>query len=430
MDRRQAAVIAAALLWINPQAKACWYHWLHGLPEPTGSWPTNLSTAQSQIASDDQANDAAIGRAIDTAAAASDSAAGSSSPALMSVTNSTSVSPASSGIDAYVTGWIINTTGATGTSTNATIKADIGTLSADVQEVAYTSTNVYIKATGIPDYSIGPWGNDPNIASNDNATFDIPRNPSEATTHTATGLGAIGVLVNGVDVFNMSDSNSYNNAGVWYNNAGYVEASSFDTSGGHPQQQGVYHYHESPTSLISELGGSSTSPVVIGYADDGFPILNDYAALTPNGSDVQMMSGYELKTYTNNVRGSGGPNVSTQYPNGYFEQDYQYVANQSLPSNEHELDQYNGAFVYTPQFPNGTYAYFATLTSSGSPAYPYMLGPDYYGTPSSDDLAGSVTVPQDATVYVTPEPNGGCMALAAALALAMTRRRRAQKRFH
>ena len=377
------AALGAFALAAPTRAEACAYHRLMGLPEPTGIWPSNLPTSARDAVSQLQAQDAADDLSV------------------------TDLTPANSPtVDTYVTSWLINTTGAKGQSTNSTINASAGTISANVQEVAYTSTDVYIKATGIPDYSIGPFGNDPNLPANDNATFDIPRNPSPATTHTATGLGAIGVLVNGVDVFNMSDGNSYNNAGVWHNNAGVVEAQSFDANNAHPQQQGVYHNHENPVTLESEIGATSTNPMVIGYAIDGYPILNGYASLTSGGPVEKMMSGYELKTYANNVRGNGGPMVNSTYVDGYFEEDYQYVADQTMPVGEAELDQYNGAFVYTPQFPNGTYAYFATTNAANTAAaYPYMLGPDYYGTPASDDLGSTVTVPSDAVVYSVPEPS-------------------------
>jgi hypothetical protein len=145
--------------------------------------------------------------------------------------------------------------------------------------------------------------------------------------------------------------------------------------------------------------------MVIGYAIDGYPIMNDYASTSPGGTIEKMVSGYSLRTYTSNIRGNGGPNVGGQYPDGYFEEDYQYIT-QSEPAGDYELDQYNGAFVYTPQFPNGTYAYFATTDSSGNAAYPYMVGPDYYGIASSDDLPGStIVVPADAVVYAVPEPS-------------------------
>jgi hypothetical protein len=407
--KRSLAVAAAltGILGINNSSRACDYHLLMGLPEPTGIWPTDPTTAVNQIKTADALDDAAITSTITMSA---------------NILAAPAISPS---VDTYVTSWMINTNGATGKSTDTTINNAVKSIPANVQQVRYTSTNVYIKATGIPDYNIGPFNGNPNVPANDNATFDIPRNPQTATTHTATGLGAIGVLINGVDVFNMSDAMSYQNLGVWHNNAGVVEAPSFDAAKAHPQQQGVYHNHENPVSLEAEIGASSTNPAVIGYAIDGYPIMNGYASLTSGGPVVKMMSGYQLKTYAGNVRGNGGPNVAGQYVDGYFEEDYQYVANQTLPAGQAELDQFNGAFVYTPQFPSGTYAYFATTDNSGNAAYPYLLGPQYYGTPSSDDLPGStVTVPADSTIYVAPEPSA---ALGFLLAMPLILRRRIHK---
>lgn len=45
------------------------------------------------------------------------------------------------------------------------------------------------------------------------------------------------------------------------------------------------------------------------------------------------------------------------------------------------LDEHNGKFDVTPEYPNGTYAYFMTEDSSSNPVYPYAIGPTYYGTP-------------------------------------------------
>ena len=95
------------------------------------------------------------------------------------------------------------------------------------------------------------------------------------------------------------------------------------------------------------------------------------------------------------------------------------MAGQSLPSGEYELDQYNGAFVYTPQFPNGTYAYFATTDATNTSAtYPYLVGPNYYGTPSSDDLGSTVTVPSNAVIYTAPEPSSlACLSVFGLMAI-------------
>jgi hypothetical protein len=415
------ALAAAALAAVPNRANACYYHWSRGLPEPTGIWPTNLTDALGQV----HALDAAEDQAITSAILSPDSAPVTASPAALPA----AVPAVSPSVDAYVNSWLINTTGVKGRSTNSTINAAVDTIPANVQQVAYTSTDVYIKATGIPDYNIGPFTGNPNTPADDNATFDIPRNPQPATTHVATGLGAIGVLLNGVDIFNISDAMSYQNKGVWYDNAGVVEAPSFDAANAHPQQQGVYHNHENPVSLESEIGATSTNPMVIGYAIDGYPIMNDYASLTPGGPVVKMMSGYQLKTYAGNVRGNGGPNVASPYVDGYFEEDYQYVV-QSLPTGESELDQYNGAFVYTPQFPNGTYAYFATTDATNTTAtYPYLVGLDYYGTPATDDLGSTVTVPTNAVLYVpsVPEP-AGIAAVAGGALLTLSRRRQSHFR--
>ena len=61
-----------------------------------------------------------------------------------------------------------------------------------------------------------------------------------------------------------------------------------------------------------------------------------------------------------------GPSIST-YALGYYLQDYQYT------SGSGDLDQYNGRTCVTPEYPSGTYAYFVTFDSSGTPAYPYVF---------------------------------------------------------
>jgi len=45
------------------------------------------------------------------------------------------------------------------------------------------------------------------------------------------------------------------------------------------------------------------------------------------------------------------------------------------------LDYYNGRFSTTPEYPNGTYAYYMTEDAAGNPSYPYAIGPKYYGVP-------------------------------------------------
>lgn len=40
---------------------------------------------------------------------------------------------------------------------------------------------------------------------------------------------------------------------------------------------------------------------------------------------------------------------------------------------------HNGRFCITPEYPNGTYAYFATVDENWNSTYPYVVGPTFYG---------------------------------------------------
>ena len=52
-----------------------------------------------------------------------------------------------------------------------------------------------------------------------------------------------------------------------------------------------------------------------------------------------------------------------------------------------DLDIYNGRFCRTPEYPQGTYAYFVTLDANDQPAFPYSAGRQWYGVVSG----GAVT---------------------------------------
>ncbi|HXS98277.1 MAG TPA: YHYH protein [Candidatus Limnocylindrales bacterium] len=91
---------------------------------------------------------------------------------------------------------------------------------ADVQRVRYSSSAVYVNATGLPSYTFGPWfgfANNGGIFANfpavQSVQFQFPSAPAAASTPTATGLGDCGLWVNGVAVFNFLDGASYSNSG-------------------------------------------------------------------------------------------------------------------------------------------------------------------------------------------------------------------------
>ena len=64
------------------------------------------------------------------------------------------------------------------------------------------------------------------------------------------------------------------------------------------------------------------------------------------------------------------------------------------------LDVYNGrANSVTPDYPKGIYAYYLPLNSSLMPVVPFLIGPNYYGTPKLQARPGIQTIPSTATTY-------------------------------
>ena len=52
-----------------------------------------------------------------------------------------------------------------------------------------------------------------------------------------------------------------------------------------------------------------------------------------------------------------------------------------------DLDEYNGRWCVTPEFPTGTYAYFVSISSNGAPTFPYNIGRAYYGSATGGNVA-------------------------------------------
>ena len=116
---------------------------------------------------------------------------------------------------------------------------------------------------------------------------------------------------------------------------------------------------------------------ILGWAYDGNPIYGAYGnanAIRVNGSSggiKRLVSSYTLDVESSNQLRPGG------YSAGFFSQDYIYK-----PTQNTDLDEFNGRFCQTDEFPNGTYAYFAPITNAGQIAYPYITNAHYNETDS------------------------------------------------
>ena len=143
--------------------------------------------------------------------------------------------------------------------------------------------------------------------------------------------------------------------------------------------------YNSPDLIIdngSEKESTKHSPI-IGWAYDGNPIYGPYGYSKVDGGVItQMLSGYQFGNPENR------PSINT-YKSGFFVEDYVHIPS----SSESVLDENNGRFCVTPEFPKGTYAYFATIDSalpdsSGvfvnfkRPIFPYLIGDKFHSKPN------------------------------------------------
>jgi len=315
-----------------------------------------------------------------------------------------------------------------------------------VQEV-YASTNwVYVRSTGLASYNMGPWylnaqhsAGFPNLPVNQKLLYRFPRTNAVPATKTANGGGQIGVFVDGVAMFNSWDAYTWdtntsadtqNITGYWNRDAYVNEGATFDAGYAHQQNTGVYHYHANPIALRYLLGdhvnynataknySEATNPPtqhspILAWTADGYPLYGPYgyANATNAGSGIRrMVSGYVIRngSYgTSNLTVNGrstipqwaarlfnvssnqsGPNVGASYPLGRYMEDNDYLGDHGYVQGvDFDLDQYNGRYCVTPEFPNGTYAYFSAIASNGTPVFPYNVGRGYYGSPVGGSVA-------------------------------------------
>lgn len=242
--------------------------------------------------------------------------------------------------------------------------------------------NRVLSGNGIPNHDVGPFPNknNPNTISEQivNEQFTLcPKIISEGGMEVAGPALAIAYAINSVK-FDPATAGRCNDAGECSLARGQgkwnIEALGHDTfnfgddmNHAHVQPTGEYHYHGMPELLINFLGDNQ-GMTLVGWASDGFPVYARYGFSNPNdaNSDLKVLSpSYKLKSQPDANRPStltklnGGPNQAATTPNtpipmGAFTQDFEYVDGLG------DLDECNGRFGVTPEFPDGIYYYVVT----------------------------------------------------------------------
>ena len=225
-----------------------------------------------------------------------------------------------------------------------------------------------IQSNGIADHAVGQFPNrsNPNAISEQDYTFVVDATPSKARQVTAVERSAFGVALNGVP-FDPNAAEWWQrdrNSGWSYDPFAVSGQLGMDRNNAHVQPNGAYHYHGLPTGFMG-AGSASEHSALIGFAADGFPIYAQYGLI--DGQIAEQQSSYQLRSGTR-PSGPGG-----RY-DGTFVEDYVYVAGVG------DLDACNGEDTVTPEYPNGTYAYFLT------DEFPYVPR-CWVGTPSTQGFA-------------------------------------------
>ncbi len=272
-------------------------------------------------------------------------------------------------------------------TTNGTTYAQTNPVYADVNEINYSASWVYIRTSGLASHIMGPWyldaaktQNFPSFPTNTATIYRIPRTLTIPTSKTLTGLGATGRMVNGVSMFDSRDAFSYSTSnvtdatptngitgdGIWNRDGYHNEGVTFDPGLAH-QAGNNYHYHAHPIALRYQLGDhvdynattnryteSASAPTahspIVAWAADGLPVYGPFGYSDPTnaGSGVRrMISGFTKRDGTNGttaitvrellplwaqrIQGRTtlaanqyGPAISTTYALGHYIEDFDY----------------------------------------------------------------------------------------------------------
>lgn len=221
-----------------------------------------------------------------------------------------------------------------------------------------------IETNAIPNHATGEFPNrgNPHAISAQKLTFRMPVNPkANEKPVKAQGPTTWGVALNGVpfdpntaEYWNHDRSNGWNEDLM-----GAANKLGVDQSHAHVQPEGTYHYHARPNLLIDALGGDAGRQLLVGYAADGFPVYSANGHKDPKDLKspiVALKSSYRLKS-GERPGGTAGP--GGQY-DGKYTADWEYIPGKG------DLDEANGRFEVTAEYPKGTYAYHMTDT------FPYI----------------------------------------------------------
>lgn len=296
------------------------------------------------------------------------------------------------------------------------------------QNIGYVSSTENCNDTG----GYGYWAPGPGCPQDIDKSVLITQTPVESAEQCSTGLGAIGVFVNGVSIYDWNDGQSYESQGTWQHTAANAETHDLDICLGHAASSD-YHHHNWSSCLAVEIGdaGDGHSPVY-GQAADGYPVhgpwhdndtlvksswvardYDDTASITGCGvageRSCVMVDSYDASLGTTDADNNGpttGESITSLSGNpiaavsGLYFQDWYHVS-ALTESGDDYLDEHNGH-----DHDGIGYHYHMTISDNDdgtvTPTFPFTFGPTYKGVLDDNALASCGT-----TEPTGPPPGGG-----------------------
>ena len=275
----------------------------------------------------------------------------------------------------------IKSTGATvlsKTYTNATVNNSLGYLTTsflltDGLATSFDTSNVYVNGSSIPNFDYNKIDQTLHVVKKGSGNYNIPRVDLVAVANNNSNLGtnAIGVLVNGLPLYNVKDTSSWNNENTWHYNKEFANRNRANTIIAETDSNGLTSTLVPTIDMSSTTawGNATTHSGIIGWAFDGLPVYGPYGYSDPldiNSDIVNIKSSFDLKAGAR-TSGPGGDHT------GAFIEDYTW--NSSKASSNGYAGRWNHRVGITPESSGAQIKFYvATIDDDGTPMFPYAVG--------------------------------------------------------
>ena len=208
--------------------------------------------------------------------------------------------------------------------------------------VTVSGTNYIFKTYSLPTYKSYYWGStssgyenafytnstksnypNPNSISSQNYTVTVPIT-NTTTTAPSTSSGTIGVATNGIAIYSDSAAPGDSLTTEYY---------TFDTSQGHPDVTGSYHYHVEPPKI------TNTDSALVGIAMDGYLIFGKLHDTTTSNTTNFSLGGSSSTTKCTS-------NPTTLPTTWAYKSNYETYTSHTAGTNEYHYHVNNSSEVY------------------------------------------------------------------------------------